>query len=268
MDILNTYNISEIGNGSTTLVLAHGFGSDQTAWHHQIEALKPNYRLILFDYLGCGKSDISTYSPVEYTSLERYSEDVLKIYDHLGLTNTIFVGHSVSAMIGVLASLKRPEYFQKLVFVGASPRYLNDDGYAGGFTQSDLYNLYRAMADNYLEWATGFSQLAMRNHDRPELGKQFARTLSAMRPDIAQSTARVIFESDLRSYLPLIKHAVLILQSQNDIAVPLSVGNYLSSQISDNTLIELPSEGHFPHMSAPQAVTNAIRDFIERQNNK
>jgi len=265
MDVSDTFNVTQIGTGSETLVLAHGFGSDQTAWHYQAEAFRDKYRIVLFDYLGCGKSDISSYSPVEYASLDRYSDDIITIYDTLGLSSTIFVGHSVSAMIGALASVKRPEFFQKLVFVGASPRYLNDDGYIGGFTQADLDQLYRGMAEDYLDWVTGFSQLAMRNSDRPELGRVFARSLSAMRPDIAQSTARVIFESDMRAHLPHIQPPVLILQSQNDIAVPLDVGAYLAAQIPDNTLVVLPSEGHFPHMSAPQIVTDAIRAFIAPQ---
>jgi sigma-B regulation protein RsbQ len=256
-------NITLAGQGEPTLVLAHGFGSDQTAWRYQVSELAAQHRTVLFDHLGCGKADVSDYSPRSYNTLSRYAEDVLSIYRALGLSNTIFIGHSVSAMIGVLASLQEPAYFSKLVFVGASPRYLNDDGYIGGFEQADLNGLYEAMNQNYLGWANGFAPFAMGNADRPELGQEFAHSLSAMRPDIAQSTARMIFESDLRNQLALIQHPVLILQSQHDPVVPPQVGEYLAAHIKYGSLKVLNSYGHLPHLSAPAEVTSAIREFIE-----
>jgi sigma-B regulation protein RsbQ len=260
--IQQKFNVNVIGSGDQRLVLGHGFGSDQTTWRYQVAAFASQYRLVLFDYLGCGKADIHDYSPLRYNSLERYKDDLLAIYDELQLTGTIFIGHSVSAMIGVLASRERPELFKKLVFVGASPRYLNDGAYVGGFEMADLNALYAVMADNYLGWANGFGHAAMANASRPELGCEFAASLSAMRPDIAQSTARVIFESDERIELPQIVPPVLILQSTKDIAVPMQVGEYLAAHVPQNRLVVLNSEGHFPHLSAPDQVTAAISDFL------
>ena len=267
VDILQKFNVNVVGSGDTTLVLAHGFGSEQQAWQHQIAAFQTHYRIVLFDYLGCGKSDISNYNPLRYNSLDRYAEDVLEIYEALDLKDTIYVGHSASAMIGMLASRKAPSRFRNLIFVSGSPRYLNDEGYFGGFEQSDLQTLYSAMAVNYLGWANGFAPVAMGNSQHPELGREFARTLSAMRPDIAQSTARVIFEVDMRAELSSIQHPVLILQSNNDIIVPMSVGEYLARHSPGSHLVVLNAEGHLPHVSSPDQVTQAIQDFIADSQN-
>lgn len=260
--ILKKFNVNIVGSGSPTLVLAHGFGSDQLGWRHQVEVLKDHYRLVLFDYLGCGQADITDYSPLHYNSLKSYAHDVLAIFDALALNNIIYIGHSVSSMIGMLVHQLEPERFNKLVFIGASPRYLNDGAYMGGFEQHDLNMLYDAMALNYLGWANGFGAAAMGNPERPELGQEFARSLSAMRPDIAQSTARMIFESDFRAELPTLQKPVLILQSNNDIAVPLAVGEYLASHLPQNRYAVLNSQGHLPHISAPQEVTAAIQAYL------
>lgn len=262
-EIRKTFNIHTSGTGTPTLVLAHGFGSDQTAWRHQSKVLGQAHRLVLFDYLGCGQSDISYYSPRLYNSLDRYAKDLLTILEALELREVVFVGHSVSAMIGMLASLAAPERFLKLVFVGASPRYLNDEGYFGGFETKDLENLYQAMADNYLAWANGFAPGVIANEGRPELGKEFTQSLGNMRPDIAQSAARVIFESDCRERLPEVKHPVLILQSSSDPIVPIQVGEYLSENIPNGQLVVIDAEGHMPHLCAPERVTAAIQNFLE-----
>lgn len=262
MKSLSDFHVNIVGKGTTTLVFGHGFGSAQTAWQHQITAFKDHYRLILFDYIGCGQSNIQAYSPLYYASLERYRDDLLTIYATLALTDTIFIGHSMSGVIGLLASLVEPAYFRQLVLIGASPRYLNDGDYVGGFEPADLEQLYQAMADNYLGWANGFSTLAMANPERPELGRAFAHTLAAMRPDIAQSTARIIFEADFRAQLPCVRHPALVLQTQHDFAVPVHVGAYLAAQLPHGHFVRLPAAGHFPHMSAPDAVTAAIKAFV------
>lgn len=261
-DVVRKFNVTVVGQGEPTLVLAHGFGSDQTVWRHQVAALSSRHRIVLFDHLGCGKADVRDYDPRRYNTLERYAEDVLSICEALGLSSTLYVGHSVSAMIGMLASFVKPSNFAGLVFIGASPRYLNDGDYFGGFTQADLNGLYAVMADDYLGWANGFGPLMMSNSERPELGREFARTLGAMRPDIAQSTARVIFESDFRGQLSRIQLPVLVLQSTNDRVVPPYVGHYLAAQIADSRLKILNAEGHVPQLSAPAEVTSAIRDFV------
>lgn len=262
-DVLQKFNVTTLGHGAQTLVFAHGFGSDQTAWRHQVAAFITHYRIVLFDYLGCGKSDLSDYSPLHYDSLESYKDDLLAIYEALNLTDSIFVGHSASATVGMLASRVHPARFRKMVFIGASPRYLNETDYVGGFEQADLNALYDALAADYLGWANGFASAAMGNPQRPELGREFARSLSAMRPDIAQSTARMIFESDFRAQLPHIEPPVLILQSTRDMAVPMAVGDYLSATIPHSHLVVLNAEGHFPHLSAPQTVISAIQDFLD-----
>ena len=260
--ILTRNNVKILGKGEQTLIFAHGFGSDQTAWRHQVAAFAPSYRIILFDHVGAGNSDFNAYSPHRYSSLYSYAEDLLDLCAELKLTKPILVGHSVSGMIGLLAALVESNRFSKLVFIGASPRYLNDRGYIGGFERSDLDNLYAAMSANYYSWASGFAPLIMGNPDRPELAQEFAKTLTAIRPDIAQAVARVIFESDHRQDLPRLQVPTLILQPSKDIAVPQDVGQYMADKIRHNHYIPIDAEGHYPHLSAPDIVTKAITSWI------
>lgn len=260
--ILERNNVKILGSGDRTLVLAHGFGSDQSAWRYQVAAFAPNFRIVLFDHVGAGKSDFTAYSPKRYSSLYSYAEDLLDLCADLKLDRCILVGHSVSGMISLLAALVEPQLFSQLIFVGASPRYLNDDGYVGGFEQSDLDALYASMSSNYYAWASGFAPLIMGNPDRPELAKEFANTLVAIRPDIAQAVARVIFESDYRSELPRLQVPTLILQPSKDVAVPLEVGRYMAGKISQSQLININAQGHLPHLSAPDVVTKAIASCL------
>jgi sigma-B regulation protein RsbQ len=262
-NILEKLNVNVVGSGEPTVVFAHGFGSDQTVWRHQVAAIEKRHRVVLLDYLGCGASDVSGYSPLEYRSLDRYAEDVAQIHEALGIQGTVFVGHSVSGMIGLLLSRARPELISKIVLVGSSPRYLNDVDYKGGFERRDIDVLYAAMATDYLSWANGFARLAMANGHLPELGEEFAQKLSSMRPDIAQSVARLIFEVDLRDILPEIRIPVLVLQSSHDVAVPKEVGRYLAARLPNSRLVELEAEGHLPHLSAPEQVTAALVAFLE-----
>ena len=255
-------NVSVVGNGSQTIIFAHGFGSDQTAWRHQVEAFKSDYRIVLFDHVGAGKSDFSAYSPRRYSSLYSYAEDLLDLCAELKLTQSILVAHSVSGMVSLLAALLEPQCFSQLIFISASPRYLNDNGYVGGFEQSDLDALYSAMSANYYAWASGFAPLAMGNPEKPELAIEFANTLAAIRPDIAQAVARVIFQSDHRAELPRLTVPTTILQSSNDIAVPQEVGQYMADKIPRSKLIPIRAQGHLAHLSAPDAVTSAIASCI------
>lgn len=260
--ILDRNNVNILGNGTQTVIFAHGFGSDRSAWTNQIEAFATQYRIVSFDWVGCGNSDLNAYSPRRYSSLHSYAEDLLDLCDELKLKECIFVGHSVSGMVGLLAALREPKRFQQLIFIGASPRYLNDVGYVGGFEQSDLDTLYEAMSSNYYAWASGFARLAMGNPDKPELAIAFAKSLSAMRPDIALAIAKVIFQSDHRADLPHLKVPTTILQSNNDIAVPQEVGQYLAGRIPNSKLIHLVAQGHLPHLSAPEAVNQAIASCL------
>lgn len=260
--ILERNNVKVLGNGDRTLVFAHGFGSAQSAWRYQVAAFAPNFRIVLFDHVGAGESDFTAYSPRRYSSLYSYAEDLLDLCAELKLAECILVGHSVSGMVSLLAALVEPQLFSQLIFVGASPRYLNDDGYVGGFEQSDLDALYAAMSSNYYAWASGFAPLVMGNPDKPELAQEFAKTLAAIRPDIAQAVARVIFESDHRQELPRLQVPTLILQSSNDIAVPLEVGKYIADKMSQSQLINIDAQGHLPHLSAPDVVTKAIASCL------
>lgn len=260
--ILERNNVKILGNGDRTLVFAHGFGSAQSVWRHQAAAFASTFRIVLFDHVGAGESDFTAYSPRRYSSLYSYAEDLLDLCAELKLAECILVGHSVSGMVSLLAALVEPQLFSRLIFVGASPRYLNDDGYVGGFEQSDLDALYAAMSSNYYAWASGFAPLVMGNPDKPELAQEFASTLAAIRPDIAQAVAKVIFESDHRQELPRLQVPTLILQSNNDIAVPLEVGKYMADKISQSQLINIDAQGHLPHLSAPDVVTKAIASCL------
>ena len=260
--IMQRNNVHLLGNGNQTMIFAHGFGSDQTAWRHQIATFASEYRIVLFDHVGAGKSDFSAYSPRRYSSLYSYAEDLLDLCAELKLNQCILVGHSVSGMVSLLAALVEPQCFSKLIFLSASPRYLNDVGYIGGFEQSDLDALYAAMSSNYYAWASGFAPLVMGNPDKPELATEFANTLAAIRPDIAQAVARVIFQSDHRTELPRLTVPTVILQSNNDIAVPPEVGRYMADKIPNSQLIPIFATGHLPHLSAPDVVTSTIAQCL------
>lgn len=258
--IINRNNVHLLGQGSQTIVFAHGFGSDQSAWKQQVAAFESTYRIVLFDHVGAGQSDMAAYSSLRYGSLYSYAEDLLELCASLKLSQVILVGHSVSGMVSLLAALIDPDRFKQLIFIGASPRYLNDAaaGYIGGFEQSDLDALYAAMSSNYYAWVSGFAPLAMGNPERPDLAIEFARTLSAIRPDIAQAVAHMIFQSDHRAELSKLTVPTTILQSTDDIAVPPCVGEYLFSKIPQSQLININAKGHLPHLSAPEEVTQTL----------
>jgi sigma-B regulation protein RsbQ len=261
-NVFSRNNIKIIGSGNPTILFAHGFGTDQSTWKHIIDHYKDNYRIILFDNVGAGKSDIREYDPAKYSSLSGYVSDLLEIGTELDLRNAIYVGHSVSGMVGLLASIQEPDFFSKLILIGASPRYLNDKDYFGGFNQSDLDQLYHAMQTNYQEWVNGFAPAAMGNSHRPELGLEFALTLMDLRPDIALSASRGIFQSDHRKDLAEFTKPCLIIQASDDIAVPVQVGKYLHEKISGSTLINVKAKGHFPQLSAPSETISAIDSFL------
>lgn len=260
--ILERNNVKILGNGGQTIIFAHGFGSDQTAWRHQVAAFSSDFRIVLFDHVGAGKSDFSAYSPRRYSSLYSYAEDLLDLCADLKLSKCILVGHSVSGMVSLLAALVEPDCFSQLIFIDASPRYLNDVGYLGGFEQHELDAFYEAMSANYYAWASGFAPIAMATQDKPELAAEFAQTLAAVRPDIAQAVAKVIYQSDHRVELPRLKVPTVILQASDDIAVPTEVGHYMADKIPESKLINIAARGHLPHISAPDVVTSAIASCI------
>jgi len=256
-------NVTIINDGKEdTILFAHGFGTDQTAWTSVAEAFQRDYRIILYDNVGAGRSAPEAFSPNRYDNLNSYADDLLDICRELNIDHAIMVGHSVSGMISLLAAIKEPQRFRKLILVGASPRYMNDEGYLGGFSREALDSLFQAMDNNYYAWVSGFAPAAMANADRPQLAESFASSLSSIRPDIAQSVARVIFQADYRTALPKLETETLLLQTREDIAVPTEVAEYLHKHIKNSKLKIVNAEGHFPHISAPQEIIKAIKDFI------
>ena len=260
-------NVHMYGKGDDVLVFAHGFGTDQSAWAQHVRHFAASHRVVTFDHVGAGESDISAFHPRRYSSLYSYAQDVLGILRELQLPRVTFVGHSVSGMIGILASLMDPSLFGGLITIGSSPRFLEDaeTGYQGGFTQADLDSLYGAMAANYQAWAAGFAPLMMGYPENPELGRHFADTLTAIRPDIAQAVLRAILQSDHREDLPKISIPVSVLQTEQDPAVPIEVGRYMAQHIPRGRLRILDASGHLPHISRPAVVTEAIEEALGQQ---
>lgn len=262
-DIGRRNHVTVTGAGSKTIVLAHGFGSNQTLWRRQVEALSSRYRIVLFDHVGYGRSDLSAYSPRRYRTLQGYAMDLLEVLGAAEATRVCYVGHSMSGMIGVLAAIAQPERFEKLILMGASPRYVNEDGYRGGFDQPDIDAIYEAMSTNYLAWAAGFAHTMMAAPDRPHLAREFADELSAVRPDIAQAAIRMVFESDHRPDLPRLGVPTRIVQADRDLAVPMEVCHYMARTIPRADHVVIEASGHFPHVSAPEATTQAILSYFD-----
>lgn len=265
VDPISKNNVVMKGNlyAAETIIFSNGFGTEQAIWEKVMEPFLANYRIILYDLVGSGKADMNAFSANKYESLRVYADDLLDICERMYVKDAIFIGHSVSGMIGLLAAVKNPQYFTKMIFIGASPRYINTDDYIGGFTQEALNGFYQMMETNYFAWVSGFAPMAMGNVDRPELAESFAKTLSAIRPDVAVSVARTIFQSDYRSSLKDLTHPTLLIHCDNDIAVPLEVAFYMKQHIPNSELAIVDAEGHYPHLSAPNLVINAIQKFIK-----
>lgn len=259
---LKRNNVQVRGEGPRSIIFAHGFGCDQAMWSEVADDFARDFRTILFDYVGAGASDLSAYDQAKYASLNGYAKDVVEIGRELGLENAIFVGHSVSAMIGALASIASPEMFTDLVMVGPSPRYLNDLEYVGGFTKEQIDELLEFLAENPLGWAEAMGPAIMGNPERPELGKRLTQSICAADPYIAREFARVTFFSDNRADLALIKARTLILQCRSDIIAPECVGEYVHEHISNSDYLLLEATGHCPNLSAPQEVIKAIRTHL------
>jgi sigma-B regulation protein RsbQ len=264
VDPISKNNVVMKGNlyAAQTIIFSNGFGTEQAIWEKVMEPFLADYRIILYDLAGSGKADMSTFSANKYVSLRVYADDLLDICERMYVKDAIFIGHSVSGMIGLLAAVKSPHYFEKMIFIGASPRYINIDDYVGGFTQEALNGFYQMMETNYFAWVSGFAPMAMGNANRPELAESFAKTLSAIRPDVAVSVARTIFQSDYRNSLKDLIHPTLLIHCDNDIAVPLAVASYMKQHIPNSELAVVDAEGHYPHLSAPNLVINAIQKFI------
>ncbi|WP_261321349.1 alpha/beta fold hydrolase [Rhizobium leguminosarum] len=244
------------------MIFSHGFGCDQNMWRFVAPAFEADFKTVLFDHVGAGRSDLTAYDAGTYSSLAGYADDLLEICRALGLTQTVFVGHSVSAMIGVIASLQAPELFESLVLVGPSPRYINDDDYLGGFSAADIDELLTSLDDNHMGWSAAMAPAIMGNPDRPELSEELTNSFCRTDPEIAKAFARVTFISDNRSDLPRVTARTLILQCQDDIIASEEVGEFVHRQIPDSQLVVLNASGHCPNLSAPDEVISAIRRFV------
>lgn len=261
-DIDQLFNINILGSGNKPVLFAHGYGCDQNMWRFLYPYFEQDYKIILFDYIGAGKSDLSAYSKEKYNSLESYAEDIITICKHLGLEDVIFIGYSVSSMIGILASNKAPKLFSKLVLIGPSPRYLNDDNYVGGFEESSILELLNTLDNNYLGWSKTMAPVIMGNSDRPQLGEELSNSFCQTDPEIAKNFARVTFLSDNRDDLNLVTKPCLVLQCQNDVIAPIEVGKFTAKSIKDSTLKILNATGHCPNLSAPEETAKAILEFL------
>jgi sigma-B regulation protein RsbQ len=261
-DIMARNNVKVIGEGDRTIIFAHGFGCDQSMWQYITPSFEKRFRIILFDYVGSGNSDLSAYTTEKYSQFSGYVQDVLDIIETLNLNNVIFVGHSVSSMIGMLASIERPDYFDKLIMVGPSPRYLNDGDYVGGFEKSDITELLDMMEMNFTGWASFMAPLAMNHPDHPDLTQQLERSFISTNPVVAREFAEVTFLSDHREALLKSTVPTLIMQCSDDSIVPIVVGEYLHSHLKDSTFRLMEAKGHYPHISHPEETISLINEYL------
>ncbi len=252
------------GTGDAVLVLANGVGTHQHTWRHIVAALEHECRLVRFDYVGTPDADLAEYRPERYDTLDGHVDDVVALLDDLDAADVIWVGHSVSGMIGLLAAAAAPERIGRLVTVSASPRYLDDEpaGYVGGFTPEALDDVFAATTADYHAWAGGFGPLAVGRANAPDAGEEFAAYLRRMRPDIARQTLRAVFTSDFRAVLPHIAQPVTVVQPSADVAVPTAVGRYLAATLPSATYYELRAEGHLPHLTAPAEIIPVLRGVL------
>lgn len=243
-------------------MFAHGFGCDQNMWRYITPAFEQDYKLILFDFVGSGQSEISAYNPERYSTLHGYAQDVLEICEVLDLRDVIFVGHSVSSMTGMLAAVSEPGYFSRIVMVGPSPCYINDENYKGGFERQDIEGLLETMEKNYIGWSSFLAPQIMGNQDRPELGAELTESFCSTDPVIARQFAQATFFSDYRNDLSKLKLPSLIMQCSDDIIAPLEVGEYLHRNLPNSTLKVMKATGHCPHVSSPDETIDIIREYL------
>jgi sigma-B regulation protein RsbQ len=263
VDIVSRHNVHVAGRADAQpMVFAHGFGCDQNMWRHVAPRFADDFRIVLFDHVGAGGSDLSAYDPQRYASLDGYAQDVIELCRELELRDVVFVGHSVSAMIGLLAAERAPELFARLVMVGPSPRYIDDGDYVGGFSAADIEELLDSLASNYLGWSSAMAPAIMGRPDRPELGAELTESFCRTDPTIARHFARVTFTSDNRADLARVATPTLVLQCRDDVIAPVAVGEYVRDHLPHATLTLLAATGHCPNLSAPDETATAIAEYL------
>lgn len=263
MGSLERFNGRRSGVGKPIAVLSHGFGTDQNAWSALRPWFEQRFEVISFDLAGSGPRGTETYDFERHGSLAGYADDLLDILDEQDVQSCTYIGHSMSGMIGALASIARPELFERMVLIGASPRYLDDDGYTGGFKPDDLENLFDSMSANYQAWVAGFAPMVVGVDDR-EVIADFSNALFRMRPDIALNTSRTIFTSDVRALAAQVSRPVHLVQTSVDVAVPVAVSHWLAQAIEGATLDIIEASGHLPHMTAPDEMTRILQQRLDR----
>ncbi len=261
-DVIRRNNVKVLGRGTQPMLFAHGFGCDQNMWRFVAPHFEDEYRIVLFDFVGSGRSDVSAYDAARYATLEGYARDVLDVVEALDLRDVVFVGHSVSGMIGVLAANQAPDRFARLVLIGPSPRYINDPPYVGGFERGDIDGLLEMMDRNFLGWANFLAPAIMKNPDRPELGAELTESFCSTDPVIARAFAEATFLADNRADLARVRVPSLILQCSEDMVAPAEVGEYLSRSLPGSTLRVMRATGHCPHMSHPEETIALMREYL------
>ena len=260
--VLQRHNAKLRGKPGQVMMFAHGFGCDQNMWRFVAPAFEDRFQTLLFDHAGAGGADPSAYDADRHSTLEGYADDVIEVARAAGVQGGVFVGHSVSAMIGLLAARKAPELFDTLVLVGPSPRYINDGDYVGGFSAAQIEELLEFLDSNHLGWSHAMAPVIMGNADRPELGQELTDSFCSIDPEIAKKFARVTFLSDNRADLGPIDARVLILQCRDDVIAPMDVGEYVNRAIPQSELVVLDATGHCPNLSAPEQTIAAIEAFV------
>jgi sigma-B regulation protein RsbQ len=260
--VLQRNNVKVLGRGHQPMVFAHGYGCDQNMWRYITPAFADRYRIVLFDHVGHGRSDASAFDRTRYGTLQGYADDVLAICRELDLRDVVFVGHSVSAMIGILAALREPDRFSRLVLIGPSPCYIDDGDYVGGFKREDIEGLLDFLDSNHLGWSSTMAPVIMGNPDRPELGEELAGSFCRTDPDIAKHFARVTFLSDNRSDLAGLSVPALVLQCAQDAIAPERVGRFVHESLPGSRFVQMRATGHCPNLSAPDETVAAIEAFL------
>lgn len=258
-------NVKVAGTGPATLFFAHGFGCDQNMWRLLEPVYRGRYKTVLFDLVGSGGSDLAAYDHAKYDSLSGHGDDLAEIVNEYREGPAIFVGHSVSAMIGVLADLSHPGLFAAHVMVGPSPCYINDGDYIGGFERADIDSLLHTLESNYLGWSSTMAPAIMGAPEQPELGIELTNSFCRTDPEIAKHFARVTFLSDHRDAIARLQSPSLILQCDEDLIAPVAVGEYMHKVMPNSVLKVIENVGHCPHLSQPSASHDAIVSFLSER---
>ena len=262
MSVIKRNNVVVKGSGSSPMLFSHGFGCDQNMWRLITPAFEDSHQIILFDHVGAGQSDLNAYDSAKYKALDGYAQDIIEIAAEMKLSDIIFVGHSVSAMMGILAAKQAPQLFKALILVAPSPCYINDGDYVGGFSEGEIDELLNSLASNHMGWSMTMAPLIMANPDRTELAEELTNSFCRTDPTIAKQFARATFLTDSRDILNSCVTPSLILQCSNDIIAPMEVGEYIQNNMIDSKLVILEATGHCPHLSAPQETISAIKNYL------